>query len=133
MIKKIIYSILAISTFAIWTCLPVNADTPEFWAWNWRDIWVVWTNETPDTPDQEPKAFRIIRKTINRVLSLLWVIALIFCLIWWFKILTAAGDDAKVKTWWKILKNAAIWLVVIWLSWIMVRFVFRLITSMGDA
>ena len=126
MIKKIIYTIAVIAW--LWAALQIwfadNTTQNQFWAWDWREIWVVgvWTNDDGAT---EPKAFTIIRKTINRVLSLLWVIALVFCLIWWFKMLTAAWDDAKVKTWWKILKNAAIWLVVIWLSWIIVRLVFN--------
>lgn len=132
MIKRIIYSIIAIWTFALWMHTTTEAtDSPQwFSAGNWREIWVVgvWSQ---DATWQEPRALTIIRTTINRVLSILWVIALILCLYWWFQMLTAAWDDGKVKTWTKILKNAAIWLVVIWLSRILVRFIFWLILEMN--
>lgn len=133
MLKKILYTIVA--TIWIWISFWITtqqANAQSFWAWDWRDIWVVgvWAND--DTPWTEPRALTIIRVTINWVLSILWVIALILCLYWWFLMLTAAGDDNKVKTWTKILKNAAIWLVIIWLSWIIVRFVFWLILEMNS-
>jgi hypothetical protein len=40
---------------------------------------------------------------------------------------TAAGDDTKYKDWFKILKQAGMWLAVIWLSWFIVSIIFWVI------
>jgi hypothetical protein len=40
---------------------------------------------------------------------------------------TAAGDDGKYKEGFKILKQAAIGLIIVWFSWIIVSTVFRVI------
>ena len=105
------------------------------WTWFQADWWnyvteykVIWTDQW-GTEWTTPRLIQTVQKTINRVLWILWLIALILCLWWGFQMLTAAGDDGKVKTWTKILKHAAIWLVVIWLSWILVSFIFRLINN----
>lgn len=67
---------------------------------------------------------------INRVLWILWVIALAICLRWGFQMVTASWDENKYKKWYTVLKQAWIWLAVIWLSWIIVRLVLWLISTM---
>ena len=116
-------------TLLMW-CLYVN------WTWGFQADWwnyvtdykVIWTaswwNEW-----STPRLIQTIKTTINRVLWILWLIALILCLWWWFQMLTAAGDESKVKSWTKVLKHAAIWLAVIWLSRLLVSFIFRLINQ----
>jgi len=105
------------------------------WTWSFQADWwsyvtdynVIWTTEGWDAEGGTPRLIETVKTAINRVLGILWLIALILCLWWGFQMLIAAGDDAKVKTWTKVLKHAAIWLAVIWLSWILVSFIFRLI------
>ena len=105
------------------------------WTWSFQADWwsyvtdynVIWTTEGWDAEGSTPRLIETVKTAINRVLWILWLIALILCLWWGFQMLIAAGDDAKVKTWTKVLKHAAIWLAVIWLSWILVSFIFRLI------
>ncbi len=98
-------------------------------SWYVYDYNVVWTTSTDVNWDD--RLITTIKNAINRVLWILWLIALILCLRWWFQMLTAAGDDWKVKTWTKILKNAAIWLIVIWISWLVVTLIFRIINSVA--
>ena len=69
----------------------------------------------------------IIKSFINWILGLLSLIALVISLYGGFKMVTAAGDDAKYKDGFKILKQAAIGLIVIGLSWIFVSTIFWLI------
>lgn len=66
-------------------------------------------------------------KLVNWVMSLLSVVALVVLLIWWFKMITANGDESKYKKWLAVLKQAAIWLIIIWLSWAIIRLIFRFI------
>ena len=105
------------------------------WTWSFQADWwsyvtdynVIWTSEGWDAEGSTPRLIETVKTAVNRVLWILWLIALILCLWWGFQMLIAAGDDAKVKTWTKVLKHAAIWLAVIWLAWILVSFIFRLI------
>ena len=116
-------------------CNYTQATDDDIWfsaAWLWYIDWVdiIWTDHSQVDPTwQEPRLIKTIKTTINRVLWILWLIALILCLWWWFQMLTAAGDESKVKSWTKVLKHAAIWLVVIWLSRLLVSFIFRLINK----
>lgn len=87
-------------------------------------IWIntIWTEE-----DRWWSLIQIIKNAINWVLGMLSLVALVLCLWWWFQIVTAAWDDWKQKKWVSVLKHAAIWLVVIWLSWFVVTIIFWLL------
>lgn len=95
---------------------------------NWIDV-----PRTDETDNTDPEALYIIIKVSNRILELTSVVAIIMFLIWGYKVLTAWWDDSKSKGWYKIIKNAIIWLLIIWLARAMVRFIFRLVGWMdGD-
>lgn len=66
-------------------------------------------------------------KLVDWVMSLLSVVTLVVLLIWGFKMITANWDDWKYKKWFTILKHAAIWLIIIWLSRAIIRLIFRFI------
>ena len=58
------------------------------------------------------------------IIGLLYFIAVVFAVYWWFKILTSWWDDEKVKKWKNIIIYVIIWLIVIFLAsqfihWIM--------------
>ena len=133
-ITAILWIILSIPIVLATNYTPPQANAqwadPDTMNWFW-DSHAVWWYQLPWTSninqDNGGELIDIIKRVINRVLWLLSLVALILCLRWWFQMLTAAGDDGKVKTWTKILKNAAIWLVVIWLSWLLVSLIFRII------
>lgn len=74
-----------------------------------------------------------IKTFINRVIALLGLIALVVLLYGWFQMVTAAGDDAKYKKWFKILQQAAMWLVFIGLSWLFVSVIFWLVAKFAWA
>ena len=79
------------------------------------------------TADQWGNLIQTIKNFINWMLWLLSLIALIILLYGWFKMVTAAGDEWKYKDWFKIMKQAWIWLAIIWLSWFIVSIIFRVI------
>lgn len=126
MYKKI--SIIA-TMLIIW-CGALIWITSAQWFWNnslvsWYSV--PWANGTWLSNSGTSKLLDVIQTTVNRVLWMLSLIALVLCLRGWFQMLTAGSDDWKVKSWTKILKNAALWLAIIWLSWLFVSFVFRII------
>lgn len=74
----------------------------------------------------------IIKGFINWMLGLLSLIALVVCLYGGFNMVTAAGDEAKYKKGFKILQQAAVGLVIIGLSWIIVSFIFSIVWSASN-
>ena len=130
-LKVLSLSILWLLTFwlawvyAQWAAWGTPTVTTTFWsvgdsawigvAWAWQDKWGDLIN--------------IIKSFINRVLGILSLIALIILLRGWFQMVTAAGDETKYKKWFKILQQAAVWLVVIWVSRFVVSIIFFLLRT----
>ena len=73
----------------------------------------------------------VVKTFINWVLGLLSLIALCVCLYGGFQMVTAAGDDTKYKAGFKVLKQAAIGLIVVGLSWIIVSSIFWVLGQVG--
>jgi hypothetical protein len=69
----------------------------------------------------------VIKNAINWILGFLATIALILCLWAGFQMVTATGDEKKYENGLKILKQAAIGLAIIGLSWIIVSAIFWII------
>jgi hypothetical protein len=65
------------------------------------------------------------------MLGMLALIALVVLLWGGFQMVTAAGDETKYKKGFKILQQAAIGLVFIGVSWLVVSVIFWLLTTIG--
>ena len=117
--------------------------------YNWEDIndpiriwagWVLsggieWIVSSDEEIDGYETALQRILKTIQNIVNYtLWIlglVALIYLIVQWFTILTAAWDDSKVKKWLKWIKNAFIAIAWIWLSRIIITFIIRLINTLA--
>jgi hypothetical protein len=133
--KKILLYVFSLLTIWVWIYWVANAT--------WGDIGsytvnmytqegtvsdsTIWISTLGTDQDRWWWLINVIKNAINWVLWMLSLIALILCLWWWFQIVTAAWDEWKQKKWMSVLKHAAIWLVIIWLSWFVVTIVFRLL------
>ena len=121
---------------------PIDMNPIEVWIWHiiiWEDetnpqlSWLVWTDqEITEYSDALRKILKVIQNVVNYLLWLLWVVALIYLILHGFMILTAAGDDSKMKKWLKWVKNAFIAIAGIWLSWLIISFVLRLIKTITE-
>ena len=138
-LKKVLFSLWAIALLWAGSLGLVNAQGTD--AQSWMPL------QTQDTNFQlwghsliseqwSSKLLTNAIKFVNWTMSILSVVALVVLLIWWYKMITANGDDGKYKKWLTVLKQAAIWLVIIWLSWAIIRLIFRFISKTwgtGDA
>lgn len=68
-----------------------------------------------------------VKNLINWVLWLLALVALCVLLYAGFQMVTAAGDAKQYDSWFTILKQAAVWLIFIGVSWLIVSFIFWVI------
>jgi len=120
-LKRIFIALFCI-TISIST---IQSFTLGFWYWDRVWIWWLWVPWTSE--NQEDKLVHTIRVAINRVLWMLAFIALVLSLYAWFQMMTSGGDSKKYSAWFSILKNAGIWLAIIWVSWLIVSLVFYII------
>lgn len=81
--------------------------------------------------DQWGRLIDVIKSFINWILGMLALIALVILIWGGFQMVTAAGDETKYKKGFKILQQAAIGLVFIWVSWLVVSVIFWLLTTIG--
>ena len=70
-----------------------------------------------------------ITSTIVKLLSLVTIIAVGFALYAGFQIMTAGGDEEKVKSGRKTIINVLIGIVVMWLAYAIVTFVLSALTG----
>jgi len=84
----------------------------------WVQWGIKWTNNTIDVAAQN---------LISKLATFLTILAVIYALYWGFNILTAWGEEDKVKKGKTILIQALIWLVVIWLSYSIVSWLITLV------
>jgi len=136
--KKVLFSLWAIWLVWAGSLGMVNAQNQgnTFWANNgsfWTteanpNLNVIWDKTQYSTWN----LITTIKTFINWVLWMLSLIALVLCLWWWFQMLTAGGDETKYKKGFTILKQAWLWLAIIWLSWLIVSVIFRLINKSSE-
>jgi hypothetical protein len=131
--KKILLWLLSVAIIWIWWYWLVNATWMNDYTANMytepshANSSTIWISTIGTNADRWGWLIQVIKNAINRVLGMLSLIALVLCLWWWFQIVTAAWDEWKQKKWISVLKHAAIWLVVIWLSWFIVTIIFWLL------
>ena len=80
---------------------------------------------------QGDQLVKVIKNTINWVLWLLSLIVFILLLWWGFQMVTANWDDKKFGAGMTILKQAAIWLWFIAVSWLLVSMIFRVLSEVA--
>ena len=136
-LKKVLFSLWAITLLWAWSIGLVNAQNAN-WNWDWntntvtgmpQQNWTYKINDREITAGWSNYLLTNAIRLVNWIMSLLSVVALVVLLIWWFKMITANWDDGKYKKWLSVLKQAAIWLVIIWLSWAIIRLIFRFINK----
>lgn len=85
-----------------------------------ENTWIQWSAKTID---------QIIQDIIAWIMGFLYVLAVLFGIYGWILILTAAGDEEKVKKWKTVIINVIIWLIVIFLVSTIINWIISLFAS----
>lgn len=93
-----------------------------------EEVNLIWTESW-----QDDAFINVVRWVINRTLGIMGLIALIILLWWGFLMVTAAWDSDRYSKWFTILKQAALWLVLIGVARFIISLVFWLIQLTGEA
>lgn len=124
-IRNILYGHILWALLLWVIIIPNNVHAQWFWDMvGVNGINTIWTKEK-----QEDALVYTIQTAINRVLRILATITLLFVLYAWFLMMTSGWDQKKYDSWLSIIKNAAIWLAIIWTAWLIVSAIFWLING----
>lgn len=105
---------------------PFNDDS-DVWAAD--NIAILWTDE-----QKEDSLINVVRWWVNRVLWIMWLITLIILIYGWILMVTAGWNDERYTKWFTILKQAALWLILIGTAWFIASIIFWLIVQLwGEA
>jgi hypothetical protein len=127
MIKKIYKFIITSLSVFILSC-PIMLTASAWWKF-WDMVGVKWVGVYGTEKQQEDSLIHTIRKAINWVLGLLSFICLCLVIYAGFLMLTSGWDSKKYETWFSIIKNAALWLAIIAVSWLLVSLIFYVINT----
>ena len=110
-----IYQVSAVTNQPIQNCFGWDCKVDQ--------VYVPWT----DNPQASDGLITVVKNGINRMIGILSLIALILLLWGGVQMVTSAGDQTKYEAWFKILKNAAFGLLMIWVAWFVVSLIFFVI------
>lgn len=105
--RKILYIVIWFIFFSI------NKANSALFGTDKINTWLMWDTENVDVVIQDYTAY---------LLWFLYLVAVIYWLYGWFKILTAWEDDDKVKSWKTIIIQALFWILIIFLAGPIVNF-----------
>ncbi len=117
--------VFTLGLLGLWWLVTLGQSTQPSWfgdPTSTEMIGVSWTwGQTDDA------LITVIKQFINWMLGMLALIALVILIRGGFQMVTAAGDEGKYKKGFKILQQAAIGLVFIWVSRLVVSVIFWLL------
>ncbi len=91
----------------------------------WTEVvkrWIDWIETNKD-------ASTYIQDIVVYLLTFITVIAVLYIIYAWFKILTSAWDEEKASSAKKIIISVALWILLMWLSFVIVRFILGVIMN----
>ena len=111
--KKLLYALVGTTLIA-----QNNVASAELKLFKWNEAQLGWSTESVDL------AIITIIQTISQFAMLL---AVLYAVFGWFTILTAAGDEEKVKKWRTIIFHAILWLIVIYLAYSIISWIINIL------
>ena len=90
--------------------------------WWWLKQWIEDVKTSIKDIDTEWKASDKIQAIVKFLLKFLTLVAVIYIIYAWFRILTSSGEDETIKNSKKTIIYVIIWILVIWFAWTIANF-----------
>jgi len=132
LVSKIILWILWIGFIAV-SCSPIQVFATQKKGF-WQNAYVkeIGVPGTQNADNTGASLLTSIKKFINWALGMLATVALVICLYAGFKMMTAGGDDGRFKEGKEMIKKAAIGLIIIGFSRMIVSFIMWIIGNLTE-
>ncbi len=93
--------------------------------------WTFWVNKASTTSQnlENRPLSEAVQYYVNFLMTFLYLVAVLYALWGGFLILTAGGEDEKVKKGKTILIQWGLWLLVIWLAGTIVKWILSVLVS----
>ena len=117
-----------INTYALWGSDSVQipyCKGDNCWLDKWVDLVKHWIKDI----DTEWKATDKIQDIVKYLLTFITLIAVIYIIYSWFRILTSSGEDETIKNAKKTIIYVIVWILVIWFAWAIANFAVNLWAS----
>ena len=103
---------------------------PDCWGEDCNiDTWVKIVKETVNWIETERSASEYIQDIVAYLLTFISIIAVIYIIYAWFRILTSAWDEETVKKQKQTIMYVVIWILVIWLAYPIMKFIIDLVSK----
>lgn len=116
-----------INTNALWS------NPEQIYLCNWNECgleqWVDLVKTSITDIDTEWKASDKIQDVIKYLLWFVTLIAVIYIIYAWFRILTSSGEDEVIKNSKKIIIYVIIWILVMWFAYTIANFAVEIWTG----
>ena len=86
------------------------------------DVWVELVKRWVIDVETEWKATDKIQEIVKYLLTFITLIAFIYVVYSWFRILTSSGEDETIKNAKKTIIYVIVWILVIWFAWAIANF-----------
>ena len=109
-----------INTSALWS----NPEKIYLCSWDECGLeqWVKLVKTSVEDIDTEWEASDKIQDIIKYLLWFVTLIAVIYIIYAWFRILTSSGEDEVIKNSKKIIIYVIVWILVMWFAWTIANF-----------
>ena len=114
-------SFWTINTYALWASDAVDIPYCNGQAC-WLDEWIKITKESIKDIETEWKATDKVQEIVKYLLWFITLIAVIYIIYAWFRVLTSNGEDETIKNAKKTIIYVIIWILVIWFAWAIANF-----------
>jgi hypothetical protein len=111
--KKLLYALAGTALVA-----QNNVASAELKLFKWNEQTLGWSTQSVDLA---------IIEIIQTVSQFAMLLAVLYAVFGWFTILTAAGDEEKVKKWRTIIFHAILWLIVIYLAYSIIAWIINIL------
>ena len=127
-----IFSIFYLTNISFWDLGIFNDKSKIIYCWDgecsleeWTKIVKNWINDIETTRTTS----EYIQDIVVYLLSFVTLIAVLYIIFAWAKILFSAWDDEEVSKSKKIIISVLIWIIVMWLAFAIVKFIIWVITA----
>ncbi len=93
------------------------------------DEWIEVVKTDINDLETERTASQYVQDLVKYLLTFITIIAVLYIIYAWFKILTSAGNDDEVKKSKTMITSVLVWIVIIWLAYAIVIWIIGVITN----